>query len=229
MNSEKSKSTSPGSAPADFSRIRPGDYLYFGNLAPSDRQYQSNRFWGVALAAKYDRDIQHDITAPLPLPDNSISGIQAEDVLEHVLYAKVPGVFDEIYRCLEPGATFRLSVPDYNAPLLRSRSVYNSQGMIICDPAMGGKVSASLNGGLQAEVTTPDGHVWFPTYTLVAAAIINSQIRKSTTITFHQCWVDAQSYVLKDFDEQVFFVRRIPRHDARAQGKPLSIVVDFIK
>src|SRR5438128_793923 len=87
-------------------------YLYFGSLGPHERQFQVPNFIGLALEPAHDREIRHNLTDPLPYPDASIARIQAQDVLEHLPFDKVPLVLDEIYRVLKPGGTFRLSVPD---------------------------------------------------------------------------------------------------------------------
>jgi hypothetical protein len=97
-------------------------YLYFGNLFPHEDQFKSGLFAGLAIHPKYDRDIPHDIRTPLPFADGSIEGCQAQDVFEHLEYEAVTEVLDDVYRCLAPAAPFRLSVPDYNSPLLRSRT-----------------------------------------------------------------------------------------------------------
>ena len=71
--------------------------------------------------------------AALPYADNSIAKIQAQDVLEHLPFDKVPFVLDEIYRVLKPGGIFRLSVPDYRSPVHKRRSVYDWRGRVTGD------------------------------------------------------------------------------------------------
>ena len=85
-------------------------YLYFGSLGAHERQYQIPNFTGLALEPKHGREIKHDLTQPLPYPDNSIAKVQAQDVLEHLAFDKVPFVLDEIYRVLKSGG--RLAVSD---------------------------------------------------------------------------------------------------------------------
>ena len=110
---------------------RPGAALcrqalfYFGNLHPWLPQFDT--FKGLALQPQFEHDIQHDARHPLPLPDDSVDGFQSEDVFEHLEYERVSSVFDEIFRCLTSGGMFRLSMPDYNSPLLRSRSLYGQR------------------------------------------------------------------------------------------------------
>ena len=47
----------------------------------------------------------------LPHDDNSIEKIYASDVLEHILYAEVPGTLNEWYRVLMPRGTLTIKVP----------------------------------------------------------------------------------------------------------------------
>lgn len=205
-------------------------YVYFGNLLEHLPQYKSGLFHGLALHPKSDKDIQHDARDILPFESDSILGFQSEDVFEHLEYATIPGVLDEIYRCLQIGGKFRMSMPDYNSPLLRRRSVYDSDGMILCDLSMGGSVSASCNTTVTPSfMSDGDAHLWFPTYTHVMELILASDIRKCREICFQHVWVDRQAFILNDFEAGYMPVMRIPPNDMRADGKPISLVVDFWK
>jgi len=210
--------------------LQKAHYLYFGNLAIREQQYQSGLFYGLTPHPEKDRDICHDARDPLPFRDASITGFQSQDVFEHIEYGRIAFILDEVFRCLAPGGIFRLSVPDYNCPLLKSRSVYDADGNVLFDAAMGGSVSGKMNGGM--EVTFPPdckAHLWFPTYSNVTALIVASQIRKSSAIIFHHAWIDSKRFICNDFDQTIMLVRRSPPNDMRADGKPISIVVDFIK
>lgn len=205
-------------------------HIYFGNLSPREEQYKSGRFYGLSPRPETERDIRHDARDPLPFGSASIRVFQSQDVFEHIEYERVPFVLDEIFRCLRSGGIFRLSLPDYNSPLLKSRSVYDAAGNVLFDAAMGGSVAGKMNGGL--EVSFPEGgqaHVWFPTYGNVNALIVSSEIRKCSSIVFHHAWIDSSRYICKEFDHTIMPVRRTPPGDMRAGGKPISIVVDFIK
>jgi len=57
-------------------------------------------------------DIYTDITRPLPFPDNSISCILLEEVIEHIEYAKAKDLLVECHRILMPGAGIRIITPD---------------------------------------------------------------------------------------------------------------------
>lgn len=205
-------------------------YLYFGNLFVPSHQYKSGLFHGLALYPKSDRDIQHDARLPLPFSNETILGFQSQDVFEHLEYDLVPKVLDEIYRCLVVGGRFRLSLPDYNSPLLRARSIYDSDGNILCDLAMGGRVEAKLNAKTEVSFQPGgDSHLWFPVYCNVMSLILSSQLRKSAEIKFQHCWIDKHNSICHDFEQGEMPVSRIPPFDMRADGKPISIVVDFVK
>jgi hypothetical protein len=205
-------------------------YIYFGNLLPQEAQYKSDLFIGLALTKMYDKNIVHDATTSLPFADNSIIGFQSQDVFEHIGYEKIRDILDDIFRCLRPGGIFRLSLPDYNSPLLKSRSLYDCEGNVLCDAAMGGSVKASMNGGLDVNFAQGgNSHLWFPTYRKVLHVIVSSRIRKCSSISIHQAWIDSKTYVCRDFDQTIMPVVRTPPRDMRANGKPISIVIDFIK
>jgi SAM-dependent methyltransferase len=210
--------------------LQNGRYLYFGNLSPREQQYKSGLFCGLAPHPESERDIRHDARDPLPFGDASVRVVQSQDVFEHLEYDRVAFVFDEIFRCLAPGGIFRLSLPDYNSPLLKSRSVYDADGNVLFDAAMGGSVVGKMNGGMDIKFS-PGGeaHLWFPTYSNVTALIVSSEIRKSASIDFHHAWIDSKRFICSEFDQAIMPVRRSPPADMRADGKPVSIVVDFIK
>jgi len=94
------------SSVTEVSNIPDISYLYFGNLFPQEPQYRSGKFHGLALSARFDRDIAHDARNPLPFADGSIKGFQSQDVFEHVEFENVSAILDEIFRCLKKGAYF---------------------------------------------------------------------------------------------------------------------------
>ncbi len=206
-------------------------FFYFGNLFPHEPQYQSGMFYGLALHKQFDRDILHDARSRMPFPDESVKGFQSQDVFEHVPYNEVPALLDDIFRCLRVGGIFRLSVPDYNCPLLRQRSVYDASGNILCDLAMGGRVSAELNTPVNIEIVgrKGDGHLWFPTYANVTHLILLSNIRRCNKIKLQHGWFDPIHYACEQFDQSIMPVSRTPPGDMRADGRPISLVIDFIK
>src|SRR5437868_10125792 len=205
-------------------------YLYFGSLGPHERQYQIPNFIGLALEPRHEREIKHDLAAPLPYPDNSIGKIQGQDVLEHPGFEKVPSVLDEIYRVLKPGGTFRLSVPDYRSPVQKRRSIYDARGRVIGDLMMGATSYLDQATGDVRVRFTDDGeaHLWFPRYELITHLVLKSELRKAR-IHFYQGFVDDHSYLCEPVPENEMFVQRAAPHDRRAGGAPTSIIADFVK
>lgn len=55
---------------------------------------------------------EHDIRKRLRFPDESVRGILAEHVIEHVPYLQAYGFLLECFRVLEPGGVLRLGFPD---------------------------------------------------------------------------------------------------------------------
>lgn len=205
-------------------------YLYFGSLGTHERQYRIANFVGLALNPAHDREIRHDATGPLPYPDNSIPKIQSQDVFEHLPFDRLPFVLDEIYRVLQPGGLFRLSVPDYRSPVLKRRSIYDARGRVTGDLMMGATPWFDEATGEAKVRFSDDGHahIWFPRYELVTHLILKSEIRKSA-IHFYQCFLDDQTYLCEPLPDDGLFVQRAAPHDRRAGGAPVSIVVDFVK
>ena len=205
-------------------------YLYFGSLGLHERQYQIANFIGLALQPAHDREIQHNFADPLPFADASIAKIQAQDVLEHVAFEKVPAILDEIYRVLRPGGIFRLSVPDYRSPVLKRRSIYDARGRVIGDLLMGATSYLDQTTGDARVRFSEDGdaHLWFPRYELITHLVLKSEIREAA-IHFYQAFLDDHSYLCEPVPENEMFVQRAAPHDRRAGGAPISIIADFVK
>lgn len=205
-------------------------YLYFGSLGPHERQYQIPNFTGLALEPAHDREKKHDLAAALPYPAGSIAKIQAQDVLEHLAFDKVPFVLDEIYRVLKPGGIFRLSVPDHRCPVLKRRSIYDARGRVIGDLLMGATSYLDPATGEARVRFSEDGeaHLWFPRYELITHLVLKSEIRKAQ-IHFYQGFLDDHTYLCEPVPENEMFVQRAAPHDQRAGGAPISIIADFVK
>ncbi|MEO1144578.1 MAG: methyltransferase domain-containing protein [Cyanobacteria bacterium J06638_22] len=203
--------------------------LCFGNIRKTSVQSRAG-FVALALTPTHDQEIEHDICKPLPVADSSVDAIQAEDVLEHVPLSVVPKIFDDIFRVLKAGGHFRLSVPDYRSPVLRERSVYDSHGSVVADLRMGGSVRFD---GVSAVHTAfkpgGDAHLWFPTYETVMETIIYSTLRKCEKIRWRHYWRNSREWVVSDFESGDMPVMRAPPRDMRADGMPISIIVDFVK
>ncbi len=206
-------------------------YLYFGSLGKSERQYAIPNFIGLALYPSHDREIQHNAADQLPFLDASIAKVQSQDVFEHIPRDTVPAVLNEIYRVIRIGGVFRLSVPDYRSPLLKRRSIYDSSGRVVADLMMCGtaKYNPSTTGLESVYSKGGDAHLWFPTYESILELIIKSDLRRCDTIRFYHYFIDDERYVCEPFPENEMFVMRAPPMDNRADGKPISIIVDFVK
>jgi len=205
-------------------------YLYLGSLGQHERQFQIPNFIGLALVPAHDREIKHDLASPLPYPDNSIAKIQAQDVLEHLAFEKVPFVLDEVYRVLKPGGIFRLSVPDYRSPVQKRRSLYDARGRVIGDLMMGASSYFDPATGDAEMRFSQDGeaHLWFPRYEMITHLVLKSEIRKAR-IHFYQAFIDDHSYLCEPVPDDEMFVQRAAPHDRRGGGAPTSIIADFTK
>ena len=73
----------------------------------------NNKLDGYVNIDLHDKeaDIQADIT-DLPIKSNSVEGIVAYQVIEHVPYWRAIEVFEEMYRVMKPGATAVIECPD---------------------------------------------------------------------------------------------------------------------
>lgn len=208
---------------ATFSDVlaRPERRLYAGRISRGLQQYGTSV--GMTPYFPNSHNIDHDVTAPLPIPDNSIAIYQSEDVFEHVPEDTLVAMFDEIYRVLEPGGLFRLSLPDYRFDIYRDRSARGVDGEIVFDPGGG--------GAFEAGKIVDGGHLWFPTYEKVKALFEQSRFTTGGSVGFlHYTRADGVS-VLEEIDYSLGHVIRTPDHDARARSprRALSIVVDARK
>lgn len=194
---------------------RSGIRLYAGDI-PTMPEYEG---WiGLSLNQRNSNHIQHDITSPFPLPDNSIDAFQAEDVFEHIPYEQLVGVINEIHRILKPGGLFRLSVPDYRCDVLNSRLVRDDSGNATFDPDGGG-------------TRDNPGHLWFPRYETVKALMERSAFAVHGTVTFLHYYDENGIPVTGRIDYSKGFIQRTPDFDARVQQpyRPMSLVVDATK
>jgi predicted SAM-dependent methyltransferase len=64
--------------------------------------------------------VRHDLTKPIPLPDESVTRIHTEDFIEHIPADDAVSLLSECHRLLLPGGMMRIGVPDYNNPKDRS-------------------------------------------------------------------------------------------------------------
>ena len=208
-----------------------GKFLYYGNLGTHERQYKNENFIGLALSALHDREISHNAYDKIPVPDSSVEKIQSQDVFERLDVKAIPNILNDIYQVLVPNGIFRLSLPDYRSPLLRKRSIYDEFGNPIGDLMMGAKVKYDHKSSGRQVLFTEDGnsHLWFPTYESVLELIVKSDIRKCQKIKFYHYFANDREWTVESFPENEMHVCRAPPYDMRANGMPISIIVDFIK
>ena len=206
--------------PADWQSISTNNekYLYAGRLSRQLPQFR--QFYGITPFLTSSKNIKHDATERFPIKENTVSIFQSEDVFEHIEYTKLYPIFDEIYRILEYGGLFRLSVPDYRCPIYDERCIKDSNGQIIHDPGGGGdyKNGNVINGG----------HLWFPTIEKVIALFNYSNFNE---VRYLQYYDQSSNPVIHEVDHSICFVQRSVENDIRAkQDKvPISIIVDAYK
>ncbi len=209
-------------------------FLYHGSLFKSEPQYKDQRFVGLPLSfRRHYREIACDLNKKIPLPDCCADAFQSQDVLEHLEPDNVVNCLNEVYRVLKNKGLFRLSVPDYNSPFLQKRCVYNSKGEILGDVALGARV---LTDDSNSEVyclniSSPgQAHLWFPTYKLVNKYIMESDFANAFSCNWLHANINKEEQILKNIpDNNTFFVSRCPPNDMRADGLPVSLIVDLIK
>lgn len=190
--------------------------LYAGDIA--DNVHMSNPdLYGLSIVKADSKHILHDITNQYPLPDNCISSYQAEDVLEHIEFAKLVDVINEIYRILKIDGLFRICLPDYYSAYLRDISMKDDAGNIIFDPTGGGSYGANGVENL--------GHIWFPTYLLVQNLLEQTKFDKMDFLCYH---TEQGELVKKEIDLSKGYIKRIPK--CGEENRPVySIVVDCYK
>lgn len=196
--------------------------LYAGDL-PDDRRAVLP-FIGLSLHRHDLTHIRHDITRPMPLPDNCVDIYQAEDVMEHIEYGKLPAVLDEIHRVLKPGGLLRLSMPDYRCDVLQQRVQRDLLGAIVFDPGGGGAWDARLKRVIGG------GHLWFPLYETTDALLDQSRFERCRIHWRHYYDRDGRAH-LEPIDYSMGHIRRTPDHDVRVADprRPMSLVVDCYK
>jgi len=112
--------------------------------------------YGLSLYKMDSRHIKHDIREKYPISDNSIEIYEAEDVFEYIEKEKQIEAINEIYRILKPQGYVRFTLPDYNSPYLKRRTMCDSNGRFLFD-AMGG-------GTYGADGIQENGSIYFATY-----------------------------------------------------------------
>ncbi len=207
----------------DWSKAKKSDplRLYAGKLRRGLPQFKTH--WGVTPFFASSRNVQHDVSLPYPIEDNSVEAYQSEDVFEHIPLEKMPAMFDEIFRVLKPGGLFRLSVPDYNFDMYKERTQRDSDGGFLFDPGGGGHLeNGKVVGG---------GHLWFPTVDLMQDIFSRTKFSTEGDVKYlHYTNADG-SHVIDPIDYSLGYIQRTPDHDARVADnpRPISIVIDAWK
>lgn len=195
--------------------------LYAGKLSRYLPQYKTHI--GLTPYFPSSRNVDFDVTKPIPLPDNHIDLYQAEDVFEHIDYDVLPAVINEIHRVLKPGGLFRLSVPDYRFDVYRDRSVRDEAGNIVFDPLGGGRFEDGK--------VVDGGHLWFPLFENVSLLFGRTAFAYYGAIDFLEYVAPDGSNVIKSVDERFGRVQRAACRDPRVarRSRAISIIVDAVK
>ncbi len=201
--------------PASWADAAASGKLYAGKLRRGLPQYDG--YIGLTPFAPSKRNIPHDILDPIPLK-GEISVYQSEDVFEHLPYEVVPRILDYVHDALKPSGFFRLSVPDYRADIYNMRCIYDGD-RIVFDPGGGGDF---VNGEV-----VKGGHLWFPVYETLTAAIEASKFDKYNVLEGYD---PKGRPIMQDIDYTRGFVQRSSR-DPRVSDnpRPLSLIVDLVK
>jgi len=198
-------------------------YLYLGDMEQQRRDATKKDWVGLSLNKSDGTHIHHDVTYRIPLKDDSVDIVQAEDVMEHIEYAQLCACINDIHRILKPGGLFRLSMPDYNCDILRDRSLKDPEGRIVFDAGGGGRFDVDTQSVVNG------GHMWFPSYPTVRSLL------GSTSFPLDNChfkhYYDNGFPVTNEIDYSLGWISRTPDHDARVQSpfRPMSIVIDCYK
>jgi len=198
--------------------------LYAGNLTP----YAKKEGWiGVSHRMSDEYHINHDLTNPFPIPDDTIDAFQSEDVFEHIPPDRLISVtFPEMYRTLKPGGYIRISVPDYRCDVLLNRTWKDERGKPYYDPGLRGQGKV----GAVDKTVMHRGHIWFPTYEQLWTLIELSPLRYCRADWLHYYDSNGEP-IMNEIDYSKGYVKRTPDNDKRVKDprRPLSIVVDLYK
>jgi len=200
--------------------------LYAGDL-PDMPEYRTRQHVGLSLTQEDKWHIRHDVSKPLPIPDESVDIYQSEDVFEHIEYGKIPATISEIHRILKKGGLFRLSLPDYRCDVLYDRSIKDAEGNVLFDPFGGGAYRRRLLVFGKKRVVN-GGHVWFPRFENVFQLLKDTQF---SSVEFLHYYDENGTPYTKPIDYTKGFVKRTPDNDNRVTCpfRPMSIVVDCVK
>jgi hypothetical protein len=200
--------------------------LYIGHMPPeiaATQRTERNPMWGFHVpGTKHPPSftVPQRAQAPWSAPNDSVDMMVCEEVLHGMSHEDARRVLTEAYRCLKPGATLRLSLPDYNSPIYKARCAH--------DPDTG-KILYDRVGRRHKRL--PSSTSWFPTVENVEQLLLLSPFREWT---WRQCVTVGGEHIVEHLNDDDGYIRRTPEHDARAVKRdgtrvPLSMVVDLIK
>lgn len=99
--------------------IRRVDYEQVPNMrleiGCGDEKHRAPGHVGMDIA-DYGQEIVWDLTEGIPLPDNSVVGVRASHVLEHIDRQHLLIVMNELWRVIKPGGTLDAVVPHMENP-----------------------------------------------------------------------------------------------------------------
>lgn len=206
--------------------------LYLGSIEKAQIQRKDGSFIGTSIYPMHFFEIFCDLSrACLPFASSTIYKVQGEDVLEHLNYEQLPNLFDEIYRVLVIGGVFRVSVPDYQAPFLLKRCVFDYSGEIVLDASTDSNVGFDIVSGTPTlhNDALGNSHLWFPTHNLLLQLIQESHFKNSSEVVLYHGYFSKVDFVTEVIPDHTMPVRRSPPGDFRNEGKPISLVLDIIK
>lgn len=128
-----------------------------------------------------------DLRYPLPIPDNSYSGVFSEHTLEHLEPTKGVDLLSEIFRILKPGGTARLIVPSLDKYIL----------WLISPNSL--KIETTFSGNVEAiwHLTQHYAHKSVWDAMTLKQVILQIGFRECSVVNFHQ-----GHSVMKGFDSQ---------------------------
>lgn len=128
--------------------------LYAGDICDLYHLNEEN-LYGLSINKADARHIFHNIMDSYPLPDSCISRYELEEVLEYIPRELQKSTLNEICRILKPESLCRITVPDFNSPYLRERTMMSQDGEFLFDAGAGGNYDE--NG-------ISNGNIYFSTY-----------------------------------------------------------------
>lgn len=128
--------------------------LYAGDIV-DEIHYHEENLYGLSINKSDEKHIFHNIMDHYPIPDNCIYRYEAEEVLEYVPKERQKSTLNEICRILKKGCCCRITIPDFNSPYLKNRTMTDSHGTLVFDAGAGGRYGKN---GIEG------GAVYFSTY-----------------------------------------------------------------